>query len=270
MYLELNGRDVRVDVLDSTDFISKYTGRILEKITLQIVIRDDESHREFIKTIKEAKNYGLFSTDGNGKHLKLWKINNNSYSYSSGYSNYYQHRLELEELEELKVDLLDIDGFRIKPYAYKEEIDDEAIIIEASLKVDSSEEKSLLKVLKRKKDNLYFKVIRYGISETPLKMRFGTTYWSKHSSGNKYRICLVEKCYDDKDNKIPFLEPERSNMMRMLAENLAITDNLIDLLVKKGIINKDEVAFLNESIDDQVWEKLLEFHLMDDIDRRFR
>jgi hypothetical protein len=263
MYFDLNGRELRVKVLENDSFRSKHTGNELQKITIEITANGEEAHEDLKQIFSNAKEKWIYSTDGNGKLENKWKCINDSYYYRSGYPK-YRHTVEFEEMEELNLDSLTLNGtVELNPYDYSERFSEDALVIDAKVKLAIEKESSLLGLMKARK---YFSVIRSGISNEVKEMRFGLVLWSKHDDGDKYHLHLVERCYDDNEKPMRLFEPMMSNMQNAICENSVILKDLLDLLSRKGIISKGEIEAIHTNVSAQIFEEDRKMYLVRDID----
>lgn len=222
---------------------SLHTGNELE--TLEISLRVDRNFEtpEFI-----------FSDD------KKWKVNLKSSSYVEG-SSIKDITWKLEEIEEFEIEKLVINDVKFKPYFYKEEINhDNKLSIKARIKLDK-DEWSILNDLIYNIGNV--SVIREGISDNEIKMRFGKTVWSENEEEYKCNLNLFPQ--DDDSKSIAILQPEMRNIENILLRKSETINKLLSLLVKNDIINESEK---NEILE----EEKMDFSIFDktkDVDEFF-
>lgn len=115
---------------------------------------------------------------------KEFKITNHSYNYNGNLvddETIYTYTLELEQIENLKIEHLVIAGIKLSPYKYSEEYDD-GIIINTCVRISNEENEQLKNAIGK---NIYFEVIREGISQESKMMRFGKTIWSEDGEFTK-------------------------------------------------------------------------------------
>jgi len=263
IYLDFAGKEVPANLKDESTFRSKHTGAELKSIKVDIVAEDQEAHERLLKSIEKGS---INSTDGKGSVLSKWKVKNPSYSYTDAPGSHYYHSLELEETEELRVSSLTLGGFSLQPYSYEEKFDGDALIIEARVLLSETQYVELKKLMKAAE--LYFPVVRHGISEEPREMRFGKMLWSKHEDGIKHELLLVEKIYDEtKERRSALLfEPEMSHVQDMTAQQEEILEELITALVDKGLLRMEEINDIRARATRRTWERKREFYRVDDID----
>lgn len=261
MQLKLGDKIVNlVEVEMEAPLISKHTGCELEKLSFEINVQRTY-HDDFETLLKGFKDGGIFSLVDDSV-IKEYKLLNRSYSYSNNESP-YRYTFRIEEVERLKLDRLVINGFEIKPYEYSEEYSD-GIVINTKWKISKDDKATLREAIDRQR---YFKVIRHGICEKEIEMRFGKVLWSDDNGYIKEDVVLVEKVYDD--NKEPmrgFCQPELSNIMEMLVKTESLNNCLIDLLVSKGAITSSELESIKEKAKQEEDKLFKEFFKVDDID----
>ena len=115
--------------------------------------------------------------------------------------------------------------------------------------------------------DIYFKVIRNGISNKELRMRFGTNIWSESDEGFKVSIILVEDIYDSKDDKSRGLyQPQIQNIMNMLAYHRNLNNELIKVLLDKNILTDVEVNKMKSNAKKDIYDAHRQFYKVKDVD----
>lgn len=221
---------------------------------------------EFRDILEKSKAGGIYSINENGEYIDEYKVKSNSYSYLGNKiddKTIYNYDLSFEQVIKKEIKALKIGGLEVIPYKINQEYDG-GVIINASIK--------LLKHDKKIFDDLedgkrYFDVIRVGISEEPLKMRFGTNIWSEHEEYCKVNIILVEKKYDDVDRGNGLFQPQIQNIMDMLAYQRNLNKELLDLLVNKNIVDISEIDIIRKNAEDNINDSHRLFHKVDDADK---
>lgn len=221
---------------------SKHTGNQLKILNISF-----ESYQEIEKPEL------LYSED------KQWKIVNSSYSYMSG-NSIKTYNWTIEELEELKISKLIIDNMEFEPYLYNEEIEEgsgDALIITAVIEITGEMWQKINEI----PDDSYFPIIRQGISKEEREMRFGRFLWSENGDKIKCRVVLVEKIYDNYNNRLlAFSQPESSVIKFQILKTSKKVDNLLSLLSDKGIITNEEKERVMT-----VNEEELDFNIFDEV-----
>lgn len=272
MILEFDNKkiEVREEYIKTT--VSKSSGRELNNYRFKIKVVGKEKFENFKRQMNKYKEKFINQIDSSGKVLAKFNIGNWSYRYYNEFDSEeisYLCEVEIIQGEELKTDILVIEGVKNEVLKYKEEYDDynNAIIITAVIKNTEEQRNKINNLIGNKK---YFKVIRPGINDVELEMRFGKTIWSKHENFIKRNIILVEKSYDENDrfNK-PLLWPEMNNMMTMLAKNIAYINNLEKLLKDNSIVSEKNIAELKAKVEKEYKDIYRDYYLVDDAEADF-
>src|SRR5439155_19054522 len=114
------------------------------------------------------------------------------------------------------------------PYAYREQMDGDAVVIHARFRLQGEQADALRGLIVG--EERYLPVVRKGITDEPMMMRFGRTIWSEKDGNVSQEVVLVEKSYDDKPRPALF-EPEMTNVRNNVAILLNEIDGLADLLL---------------------------------------
>ncbi|HEX9987006.1 MAG TPA: polymer-forming cytoskeletal protein [Chloroflexia bacterium] len=167
-----------------------------------------------------------------------------------------------------KVEKLVIDGLEFRPYDYLEEETKEVVRIEAKLRLSEDEYQELRKLqFQGAIKNEYVPVVRVGVSDAPVEMRFGTGYWSKHEDFYKCHILLLPRSYDDEPPKErPDLIDDLLGLEWALTIQMGIMDALLEQLVAKGVLTMEEVEQFKETAKSQQWWKVQELYKIKDLD----
>lgn len=261
MQLKLGDKIVNLGEVEmETPITSKHTGCELEKFSFTIDVQRTYND-DFETLLKGIKNGGIFSIVDD-RIIKEYKLLNRSYSYSNNESP-YRYTLTIEEVERLKLDSLVINGFEIQPYEYSEEYDN-GIIINTKWRVSNEDKIALNNTIG---EHTYFKVIRNGISEKEIEMRFGKVLWSEDNGFIKEKVVLVEKVYDEnKESTHRFLQPELDNIKEMLVQTTSLYNCLIELLIEKGSITSSELEKVKERAKQEEAKLFNKFFEVHDID----
>jgi hypothetical protein len=267
MDFAIEGLKITAEVKESSFIDSRHTGNKLEKMEIEIITDEETIHEILIDFENQGRKRGntIISLDDKGNSSKSWKLISSSYSYSYPHEEVKYHKLSLEEVEELDITELKINGLIVHPYEYSEEFDNDSLSIEARLKLTGEFERELNDLLYNKRME-YFPVIRYGINEVPLEMRFGKIYWSKHKDGNKYALILVDKLWDEQKRiKYPS-DDEKRNCQKMVILNVEVINMLLEMLARKKLLDQKEIDEINKIATDNLWRRSRDLYLVDNID----
>lgn len=216
--------EVKAEVEKRQKFESKHSGKTLEKLKIHFQVYNRRKVPEII-----------FSKDDNRK----WSVTHSSYYYTEG-NPVIRYIFEIEELEELNIIDLQLNGLSLKPYDYHEKIDHlkgDSLIIKAraNLSFDLWE-----KLEELYNEYEYFDVIRRGISHDKKKMRFERIIWSKDDKGVKCAFSLYEYVYDT-FKMYSAVKPEIEMIKKDSIENDNQVAHLMELLREKNIIDEEDI-----------------------------
>lgn len=230
----------RTDAESLPGSTSRHTGRTLARLKISPAVRGKETNDKFIEQLVELP---VHEVDGEGIQLRRFSVANRSYSYDGNTlsnNTVYTHFIELHEIEDISAQCLVIDGMRVAPYQYSEHLDKDAIIIEAKYRVPLEVDQE---VFRKHRENLYFDVVREGVSDETLVMRWGKSIWSEDGDHVKRSIVLVEKSYDNSKSSM-FFDPELYSMQDRLVESMHTLAALSKLLTAKGVLQEEEAQAL--------------------------
>ncbi len=256
MNLILAGYEIPVDILERSNSISKHTGHELEHIEVNATIEGEEVNEKVTDYLKTAKEEGVNSKEG--QITKKWKLTNNSYSYRDN-KELVTYSLELEEMEEIKLNKLILNDLELIPYRYREDFDyDERLSAEVRVLLSEVQFKKVKELGERDS----FTVIRVGINETPRQMYIMPSAWSRDEKGVKYQFAL----YDQKD--INEVSPYRTiwRAVDLVIEQDQLLEQLANLLIQKGALEKEEYEGIKTRIPKRNLDIELELYKEKDLD----
>src|SRR5699024_10303830 len=89
------------------------------------------------------------------------------------------------------------------------------------------------------------RVVRRGIHDAPREMRLGVGEWSDSEDGIKYRLVLVDREIEgDTSPELARIEEENDRVALGFYANYV--ERLSDLLVKKGLLSREELDRVRE------------------------
>ncbi len=249
--------------------ISPHTNEERESISIYFDIVGDSTNNIIQENLSDHKTGNIFSLNENEVETKEYKLVNTSYTYNTNpfdSKTVYNYRFDLEEVENLEIESLILGEIEVFPYDYKEEYIEESDALMITAKIEVSEEK-IQELDNLYEGNLYFDVVRNGISDKKLEMRFGQGNWSKNEGKIKQELILVEKKYDEKSTpmRLPH-EPIISNMRKMLAQTKNQHDELMKLLLSKDIISEDEINTIKKESEKNFRKTMHNFYEVKDLD----
>jgi hypothetical protein len=97
-------------------------------------------------------------------------------------------------------------------------------------------------------------------------MRFGRRLWSRHTNGIKHELHLIDKRPDEDKMPKRIFQPEMFNMQDKIAEQTGILDELLTVLINKGLVGANEVKTIQEKAAARAWDVIEDFYRIDDLD----
>lgn len=269
MILQFSSRKIEVREEYLKSIISKSTEKEINCYKFDIKVTGKEKFEEFKKEIEKYKDEDLNELDSNGEIIRKFNIKKWSYRFFSEFDiedTSYLCTLEIMQKEDLHINSIIIAGVENEVLQYKEEYDkyNNAIIIHTIVKSTEEQREKINKLIK---NDDYFSVERPEINDKSIKMRFGKNIWSKHDGYIKRYLILVENKYDEKNkNRKTLFWPELKNIQNMLANNIAYTLELENLLMKKNIVNDKELSELKKNATERYNEVYREIYLVDNVE----
>jgi hypothetical protein len=255
MILILAGYEIDFEVTESDSIISRQTGRELEHLHVNATIEGEEANEKVADYLNAPKEEGIDSKDG--QITKRWKVIRNSYSYRDN-KEWVNYSLELEEMEEIKLDKLILDDLELTPYQYSEDIGSNDSLSAEGRVFLSEEQFDRVKELIEKD----ITVIRKGINETPKQMYLLPAGWSKDEKGIKFQFRLNES--KDEKELSPFRTIWRA--VNLIIKQDQIIEQLANLLIQKDIIKKEEFESIKAGIPERNWNIELDLYKETNLD----
>jgi hypothetical protein len=255
MNLILAGYEIDFEVTERDSIISKQTDHELEHLHVNAAIEGEEVNEKVADYLEASREEGINSKEG--QITKKWKVINNSYSYS-GNKEWANYSLELEEMEEIKLEKLMLDDLELTPYRYREDINlDDSLSVDGRVLLSESQFERVKKLIEKD-----INVIRKGINETPKQMYLLPVGWSKDEKGIKLQFRLNE-LKDENE-----LDPFRTiwNAVNLIIKQYQIIEQLANLLIQKNIIKKDEFESIKVGIPERNWNVELDLYKEKDLD----
>src|SRR6185437_2825340 len=261
MLFELKAGDSKftAELTSKGTYVSPATEKTLLRLSVEFNTTNEQQRDKIHTFIALGKRVETVADTGS---TTQWRIGENSHSFTSG-SPITRFRWELLQVQELNLEQLIIDGWKLSPYKYDEEFDSKGVL-KASARVElTKEEYERLQALPT-----YFQVIRKGINDKAREMRLGQILWSEKGGRLKIGFHLVDRSLDESgETAIRFLiDPEATNLVRSVAESLVRFSNLADLLVSKGILSASEIEQVRTIEKERIGKELDQFTKVEDLD----
>lgn len=224
------------------------------------------SKDRFEKVLKESCDGGVYQLDENDEVMREYKVYNKSCSYRGNIDDeitVYNYQLNFEEVINREIESLDIDELNVIPYEYEEEYDNGIIII-AKIKLTKEE----MDIFNSIKDGpKYFDVIRNGISNKTIKMRFGKNIWSEDNGIFKLGIVLVEEVYDKYNaGNFDLSELEIRKLIDIVSYQRNFNNELLKILLDKDIVTEEEINDLKLKSEKEINESRRQIYKVEDLD----
>jgi hypothetical protein len=221
---------------------SPHTGRSLRRVALEL--RVPSNRREELDAELEA------ASGDDGRPLQgpdaKWFVSGNRVSYGVGAQpEVYTYQLELQEAEDLTASAVEIRGLVLVPTAYRESVADNGNLVATFVtEVTGDEVRQLEELIVA--GNQYFDVIRRGITDAPMRMRFGRCLWQEDEAGpRRHNLSLVAD--EDKPPIKPdgfslLNEPQLTRTTEAAVANARALGVLLEELQNQGALSEEAVA----------------------------
>lgn len=217
---------------------SRLTAEKLHSFETKLKVDNDEAD-DFEQAFDEYKHGEIFISDEllNLHNCKFCaKINSSSKCSTTTYTRY---SIAFEECSNKKITGIELEQQRLEAYEISQHVDKNAIVIEGNFIVNQEQFEMINRL--RYGDADYFPVVRLGIDDAPLQMRFGRNLWSANQDIIKMSLVLVEEEYDQKKDKFHgFSEPELSIAITQIKQLKAMNARLLDVLVDNKLITEKQ------------------------------
>ncbi|MFD9545057.1 hypothetical protein [Streptomyces sp. NPDC060022] len=238
--LHLLGSERQFHAEELPSATSAHTGRQLQRVELELRVPGDLQD-DLERELKAAAAPAGQPLTGQGTS---WLVGNHSYSYTdNAQPRVYTHRVELREVEELKTSAVEVAGLTLVPIQYKEDLEEERLLVSLITEVSGEEGERLEELLTTLGDS-YVDVVRRGVSETPLRMRFGRCLWQQGEGDiRRHNLALVAD-EGQPDPPLGFAginQPQLGRTLERTVANARALDLLVEQLRSQGILT-EEVA----------------------------
>ncbi|MCX5401311.1 hypothetical protein [Streptomyces sp. NBC_00102] len=228
-------RDLKAEEIPS--IVSAHTGRSLRRFALEMRVPEDAS---------EELNAELQAATDGTKYLQgpdaEWQVSSNRYSYTQGERPaIYTYNLEIQEVEGLQASAVEADGMVLVPVQYDESISKDSLVLTLVTEVAGQESERLEELLQTQGDS-YFDVVRRGVSETPVRMRFGRCLWQQ-GDGDVRRHNLTLVADENQPSELAgFAQLNQPQLARTTEKSVATADALallLEHLHEQGSLNEE-------------------------------
>ncbi|MFG2357393.1 hypothetical protein [Streptomyces sp. NPDC048521] len=223
---------------------SVHSGRPLRRFALELHV-PDERHQELDAELEEA-------AANDGKHLHgtdaAWRVSEGWTADSQGRRpEIYIYRMEVQEVEVLEASALEIEGLSLFPSRYKEQVDEDTVTVTLVAEVTGEDDERLEELLRD--PDAFYDVTRRGISDTPLRMRFGRCVWQRVADGRRrHHLELVADEGKAVAAPSPLALVNQPQLGRTMERTIANTDALAKLLEElhsQGVLSENAFHAIN-------------------------
>lgn len=253
------GRSICTHIRRRTKGRSPHTGRELVELHGWVATSDAEVHRWLSVALRGLGDGVVRSIDGAGEISGRWQLSWNSYGESAGVHTY---GLILREAEDLSLEVLQIDGFELHPYEYREEIIDDGLTIWAKVVGTHADVTRINRLIRTRPS---FPVIRWGIQKEPREMRLAVAEWSEYEDRIKYRLVLVDHEVNE-GLRADLSRLQEQNNRAALGYYANLVDRLADLLVERDVLTRHELDVMRDAARAQPGVARHEFWHVTDVD----
>ena len=262
--LDIDGTGtVSAAVLDRQEEDSPHTGRAIRRLEVQFRTGSEQAREHVSAALSAGKVTGT-SDDG-----ATFTVANHSHSYQHG-SDVTTFTVTVEEVEPLSCDRVVLDGaVELVPEQYQEEFRDGAVGVYLTATTLGPETEAFEALLLDHDPPHYFLVVRHGISETPMTMRFGRCLYRDRDDGTReHKVVLVQDVYDDRD-ELPFKgfhQPEMRRAEEAIVALQGTVGRLLDVLVASDVLRKEQAAAVRDDASLDVRRARRQFDRSEDDD----
>ncbi|MGW5803807.1 hypothetical protein ACWFQ7_29515 [Streptomyces bacillaris] len=239
--LHLLGSDRQFKAEELPPATSPHTGRQLRRVKLELSVPSDLQDG-LENELKAAAAPAGQPLQGEGTS---WLVGNHSFSYTdNARPRVYTHRVELQEVEELEASAVEVAGLTLVPVKYNEDFIEGTLLVTLITEVSGEEGERLEELLVTAGDN-YVDVVRRGVSETSLRMRFGRCLWQQGVGDTRLHNLALVADEDQPDLPLGYAGINQPQFSRALEKTVA-TSKALDLLVEQlhsqGILTEEVAA----------------------------
>jgi hypothetical protein len=244
--------------------VSPHTGRSLAILNVEARIATDKGRSDDIARSLREQSAAVRTADG-----RRFAVRSSSLMHI-GQSPLTTVTMELEEVEDVIATAVVIgDSLRLVPERYREEYRNGAVILEMTVATAGEATIAFEEAHDGRVEGVYFPVIREGVQDEPLLMRFGHCVWQEREDGSRlHLIILVQDTYDANNNlKLRgFNEPDLSRAKDAIVALQTIVDTLLRTIVDAGLMTSDQASALRRDSKNVSLQQLRQFDRADNIE----
>jgi hypothetical protein len=243
------GRDLQV--IEDHPLLSRWNGKPLRRISFQLGVANDNEHDSLQAELAESGDGPVIVTGSDGVQ---WEVSSHSYSYSNNRPPV--HNIELTEMEQLNLERIEFDGLALTPEHWSLQAGDNPVLsFLASMNPEEHEQFEAILRRRRQADTdaeVYFLATLTGITEQPVRMRFGRCLWQNLDAGGaRHQIVLVAEEGDVQSKVYPVLsqlfQPAVDRLEEGSLRSKHKQDALMTELQRAGVLDNDAIARINDA-----------------------
>ncbi|MFJ3891416.1 hypothetical protein [Streptomyces rubrogriseus] len=236
--LTLLGSTHKLTAKELAPITSAHSGNPLRRYALEFRVPD--SRRSDMNAELQA------AATPNGQHLRgsdaAWRVAGSWTATSQAERpDIYTYALEVQEVEELQASTVELGGLALVPIQYMEESNDEGTIAATFVTEVSGEASDRLEEL-LSADDEYYDVVRRGVNDTALRMRFGRCLWQQVDGGvRRHNLVLVADEGQPEGSLPPMAVLNQPQLHRTTEKTVANADALallLDELLAQGVLSE--------------------------------
>jgi hypothetical protein len=253
--LEIAGGHVTAAVTHDEQEISPHTGRPVRRVEAQFHTGSEATREQVVNALSSGE-IRVRTPDGAN-----FRVTRRSHSYEQG-SQVTTFTVVLDEIEELACDAVVLDGsLELVPDQYQEQFKDNAIIIELTTTTFSADTEAFENLLDRDRPQ-YFPVVRRGVQDHALRMRFGRCLFHDNADGSRrHKVLLVQDTYDEREDQQfkGFNWPEMQRVQEAVVVLQQTVEGLLDRLVAAGTLSSDDSEAIRDGAQEVSQRQLRQF-----------
>jgi hypothetical protein len=241
--LDIPGQPALLGQREGEPVSSRFTGKPLRRICWTLAVDSDSAQEQLQAALIAASNGDDLIPDGKGS---LWAVTDHSFSYQADQSvTVYRYEVELAEYEDLRLERVEFEGLDVVPDRWRLDSDDSRIWLAFLVDLPPGQHQQFERVLEERAAQAtdhYFDVRLVGITDGPIKMRFGRCLWKRLDEHTvRHRVWLVGEGGDDEATGVfdALNQPELARTIEQSLIQKARMDALISELQQAGALGAD-------------------------------
>ena len=251
--LVLLGKARDLQVIEDDPALSPLSGKPLRRIHFQLRVANDDEHDSLQAELARSGDGPAIVAGSDGGQ---WEVSSHSYVYRDNMPPV--HSIELTEHEQLNLESIEFDGLALTPERWSLEASDHPVLT-FLVRMNPQEHQLFEAILRRRRltdtsAEIYFPVALTGITDQPIRMRFGRCLWQDLGGGcGRHQVVLVAEEGDAQDKGYSALDQLFQPAMDRLEEGTVRSKRKFDVLVtelhRAGVLDDEAVTRINDAAD---------------------